>query len=67
MSDGDKLIIGGSPEARRPARCSRGTDFGQKQEEAKRKGARGGGGACSRLREVIGGSVMEFRGGEQLK
>lgn len=31
MSDGNKLIIRGSPEARRPTRRSRGTDFGRKK------------------------------------
>lgn len=65
MSDGNKLIIRGSPEARRPARCSLGTDFGQKKEKERERGCRGR--ACSRLRKVIGGSVMEFHGGKQLK
>lgn len=68
MSDGNKLIICGSPEARRPARCSLGTYFGQNKEEEKKKRERGGRGrACSRLRKVIGVSVMEFHGGKQLK
>lgn len=69
MSDGNKLIIRGSPEARRPARCSLGTDWpekdGRREEEERERGCRGR--ACSRLREVIGGSVMEFHGGKQLK